>query len=102
MISLNDASSDALEASIVVFANAQEGDVPCHPLCSLKTKDWEIGSPLGFEKCFPFPSPCKSRVPMSASSGALEASIAVFAISQEGDVTLPPSLLVKNKRLATT
>ena len=41
-----------------------------------------------------------NKVAMSASSDELEASIALFATTKEGDVTSSPSLLVDNQRLA--
>ena len=41
-----------------------------------------------------------NKLAMSASSDALEASIAAFSAAKEGDVALSPSPAVKNKRSA--
>ena len=41
-----------------------------------------------------------NKLAMSASSNALEASIAVFSVAKEGDIASSPSPVVKNKRSA--
>ena len=41
-----------------------------------------------------------NKLAMSASSNALEASIAAFSVAKEGDVASSPSPVVKNKRSA--
>ena len=91
------ASSNALEASIPAFEAAKEGDVASSP--SPLSNKQKIGKQvfcLPWVKCSRSHPLCIYRVAISASSDELEASIAAFSATEEGDVASSPSPLVNN------
>ena len=91
------APSDELKASIVAFSAAKEGDVAWSPSPLVNT---ERSNKQAF--CLPWVKVLPShplsiyRVAINASSDELEASIAAFSATKEGDVAWSPSSLVNN------
>ena len=94
------ASSNQLEASIAAFLATKEGDVASSPSPSVKIKDRQIGILFAIGEVRPLHPPCIYLVALSASSDALEASIALFSASKEGNVASSPSPFVNNQRSA--
>ena len=90
------ASSDELEASIALFSATKEGDGASSPSLLVKIKDQQIGVLFAMGKVLPSQPLSIYRVAISASSDELEASIAAFSATKEGDVASSPSSLVNN------
>ena len=90
------ASSDELEASIASFSAAKEGDIASSPFCLQTIKDRQTGILFAVGKVLPSHPLSIYRVAISASSDELEASIAAFLATKEGDVASSPSSLVNN------
>ena len=90
------ASSDELEASIAWFSAAKQGNVSSSPSPLVNTERWQTSFLFAVGKVLPSHPLSIYRVAISASSDELEASIASFSATKEGDVASSPSPPVNN------